>query len=76
VVARETRWSGWRYEVESIIFVWQVLVLLGAFIHAEDFKPGGTWFYVAEATAILALLGLYTVMEVRRRRIVVPGEAA
>ena len=68
MMARETRWSGWRYEVESIIFVWQTLVLLGALLHREEFKPDGIWFYIAEALAIMALLGLYVAMERRRRK--------
>jgi len=68
VMARKTHWSSWRYEVESIIFVWQALVLLGAFIHMDDFKPGSAWFFAAEAAAIAALLALHITMERRVRR--------
>jgi len=67
MMARETRWSGWQYEVESIIFVWHGLVLIGAFIHADDFKPGTTWFFVAEAVSIITLLILYFMMQNKRR---------
>lgn len=67
VMARKTHWSSWRYEVESIIFVWQALVLLGAFVHIQDFKPGSAWFFVAEAVAILALLGLHITMQRKMR---------
>ena len=63
VMARKTHWSSWRYEVESIIFVWQALVLVGAFVHVDDFKPGSAWFFVAEAAAILALLALHITMQ-------------
>jgi hypothetical protein len=63
VMSREKRWSGWRYEVESIIFVWHALVLLGSFVHAADFKPGAGWFFAAEGAAILALLALHVTMQ-------------
>jgi hypothetical protein len=68
VMARKSRWSGWRYQVESIIFVWHGLLLLGAFVHRADFKPGTAWFFVAEAASILALLIFYVVMQRRRSR--------
>jgi hypothetical protein len=67
VMAGESRWSAWRIEVESIIFVWHALVLVGAVWHWEDFKPGAIWFPVAEGAAIVALLALYLIMERRRR---------
>jgi hypothetical protein len=62
-LARESRWSAWRYEVESIIFVWHALVLLGALMHVEDFKPGTAWFFIGEVTGIIALLALYVFMQ-------------
>lgn len=65
--ALKERWSSWRYEVESIIFVWHALVLIAAFVHRDDFKPGGAWFFVAEVVAIVALLALYVVMERKKR---------
>lgn len=67
VMAREARWSAWRYQVESIIFVWHALVLLGAFIYQADFKPTGLWFVSIEAAAILAFSTLYLVMESKKR---------
>lgn len=67
VTARKKWWSSWRYEVESIIFVWHALVLVAAFLHLDDFKPGAAWFFVAEIAAILALLGLYLWVERQRR---------
>ncbi len=63
VMAGKTHWSSWRYEVESIIFVWQALVLVGAVVHRSDFKPGSAWFFVAEIAAILAMLVLYISMQ-------------
>lgn len=63
MMARESRWSGWRYEVESIIFVWHALVLIGALVHRSDFKPGSTWFFFAEFGAILVLLIFYIWMQ-------------
>ena len=65
--ARKEWWSSWRYEVESIVFVWHALVLIAAFVHRADFKPGTAWFFVAEAAAIVGLLALYLVMERRKR---------
>ncbi len=65
VMAREPRWSAWRYEIESIIFVWHTLVLLGAFVHTADFKPDSAWFFVAEAVAILTLLLFYVIMQLK-----------
>jgi len=70
VMAGKTYWSSWRYEVESIIFVWQALVLVGAFVHRAYFKPGTAWFFVAEVAAILAMLALYISMQRKMR----PGE--
>jgi hypothetical protein len=67
VLATKTYWSSWRYQVESIIFVWQALVLLGAFIHIEEFKPGSAWFFAAEIAVILALLALHIMMQRRMR---------
>ena len=66
--ARERRWSAWRYEVESIVFVWQALVLVAAFVHRAEFKPNGAWFFVAEVAALASLGALYVVMERRRAR--------
>ncbi|MFT5194072.1 MAG: hypothetical protein ACI9EW_002648 [Cellvibrionaceae bacterium] len=66
MMAQEPRWSGWKYEIESIIFVWHALVLIGAFIYADDFKPNTAWFFIAEAGAILGLLGFYLMMQRRR----------
>ena len=67
VMARKTHWSSWRYQVESIIFVWQALVLVGAIVHADDFKPGTAWFFVVEAAAIVVFLALYITMQSRMR---------
>jgi len=66
VTAQKKRWSSWRYEVESIIFVWHALVLIAAFVHRSDFKPGGAWFFIAEVAAIIALLAFYISMERRK----------
>jgi hypothetical protein len=67
IMASKKHWSSWRYEVESIIFVWQALVLVGAFVHRADFKPGTAWFFVAEIAAILTMLGLYISMQRKMR---------
>ena len=66
VTARKKWWSSWRYEVESIIFVWHALVLVAAFVHRSDFKPGTAWFFAAEVAAIVALLVLYLWVERQR----------
>lgn len=68
MMAGEPRWSGWQYEVESIIFVWHALVLVGAFVHSADFKPGADWFFVAETAAILGLVAFYLMMQSKRRQ--------
>ena len=73
VLSRKTHWSSWRYQVESIIFVWQALVLLGAFIHLSDFKPGSAWFFIAEIAVILALLALHIAMQ---RQVRLAGQQA
>ena len=65
--AREPRWSAWRYEVESIVFVWHALVLVAALVHRAEFKPHGAWFFVAEVAALVGLAGLYVAMERKRR---------
>jgi len=67
MMAREARWDGWRYQVESIIFVWHALVFMGALVHRADFKPAGLWFVSIEAVAILALSSLYVTLERKRR---------
>ncbi|MCB0006735.1 MAG: hypothetical protein KDE04_09780 [Anaerolineales bacterium] len=65
---REPRWSGWRYEVESIIFVWHLLMLVGAIWRRADFKPGGGWFIGAEAAVVLLLAVVYFYMTRQQQR--------
>ena len=67
VIARETRWSGWRVGLQAIA-IWQVLVLLGALLNQADF-PGGlaNWYLLSVVVVLLGMAVLYGLMERERR---------
>jgi hypothetical protein len=67
IISRDSRWSAWRVGLESI-GIWQILVLVAAFINRSDF-PGGllNWYLIAVAAVVAGMAILYVVMESRRR---------
>lgn len=69
VLARERRWSACRVALQSFM-LWHGLVLLGAFVHAEDFGPRGAanGYVLATVVGLAAMATLYLSMEARRRR--------
>ena len=67
IISRDSRWSAWRVGLESI-GIWQILVLVAAFINRSDF-PGGllNWYVIAVAAVVAGMAILYVMMESRRR---------
>ncbi|MFP3855243.1 MAG: hypothetical protein ACLFWD_13220 [Anaerolineales bacterium] len=63
VIGGEVRWSGWKVGLESI-GLWQVLVLIAAFLRAEDFQNGViNWYTLSVAVVVAGMIALYLVME-------------
>ncbi len=68
VIAREHRWSAWRFGLESIA-IWHLLVLLAAVLNPSDFV-GGTllnWYIISVVAVVAGMIILYIWMERRRR---------
>ena len=67
IISQDIRWSAWRVGLESI-GIWQILVLIAAFINPSDF-PGGllNWYLIAVAVVVMGMVILYVMMESRRR---------
>jgi hypothetical protein len=68
VIGRESRWSSWRYGLESIA-IWHILVLVAAVLNAADFIGGSlaNWYVVSVFLVVGAMISLYVWMEIRRR---------
>jgi hypothetical protein len=66
VIGRETRWSSWRVGLQSI-GLWHVLVVIGAFMHQEDFPQGLlNWYLISVVIVLMGMAVLYTQMEYGR----------
>jgi hypothetical protein len=67
VISQDDRWSAWRVGLESI-GIWQILVLVAAFINHSDFPDGLlNWYLIAVAIVVAGMAILYVTMESRRR---------
>ncbi len=67
-VAAEQRWSSWYIALETI-GIWEILILIGGFIHAQDLKTGWlNWLFVFILLQLISLIILYFNMETRRRK--------
>ena len=64
VLFRESRWSAWRYNIQSIT-LWQVLMVIGSIIHRQDFINGSlvNGYFIAIIFMLLVLTFLYAWME-------------
>jgi hypothetical protein len=69
VLAAETRWSGWRYGLQSIA-LWQTLVVIGSLLHRPDYGAAGlmNWYFGMAVLTALGILVLYGWMESKRIR--------
>jgi hypothetical protein len=69
MLARETRWSSWRYGLQSIA-LWQGLVVIGSLLHQQDYGAAGlvNWYFGMTVLAIIGILILYGWMESKRIR--------
>lgn len=66
VISRDSRWSVWRIGIGAI-FLWHLLVVVGAFRNVEDFGEVGLFnWYIAVVWLALAGMGsLFVLMESR-----------
>lgn len=68
LIARETRWSGWRLSIQSI-FLWDIFVLLAVFLYREDLTNSTAPLFLGLVVlSIVVLLGLLIFMERLRHR--------
>lgn len=67
-LGRERRWSGWHIPFQSIL-LWQTLILVAAVLRRDAFGPAGplNWFVLLTAAGIALSIGLYVIIERRRR---------
>ncbi|HUF37523.1 MAG TPA: hypothetical protein VMN57_03280 [Anaerolineales bacterium] len=63
-IGRERRWSAWKIGLASI-FVWHLLVAVGAFWNVADFGENGlaNWFLILVWVALMGMAGLYLWLE-------------
>jgi len=68
MMGRESRWSGWRVPLQSIL-LWQALVVVAAFLPGDRFDPPGplNWFTLYTFAGFVAAAGFYLWMERRDR---------
>jgi hypothetical protein len=68
VMSFESRWSGWKVPLVSIL-IWHFLVILGAIRNQADFKNGiGNWYMIAVMFLVGGILIFYSLAELRRLR--------
>ena len=66
-LSTELRWSSWRIVLETI-GIWEILTLIGGFIHAQDLKAGWlNWLFVLILLQLISMVILYFNMELHRR---------
>ena len=68
VISGESRWSGWKVGLQSI-GLWQLLVLVAAFIRVDDYKHAAiNWYTISVALVLIGMAGLYIYMETNQER--------
>ncbi len=68
-LAAEKRWSAWQLALQ-VIAMWEILILIAGFLHLEDLKTGWfNWLFISIFVQLIALIGLYFSMEIRRRNL-------
>lgn len=66
VISRDIRWSAWKIGLQSI-GVWQLLVVIAAFIRFTDFPVGlGNWYLASVILVLVGMVALYFAMERKR----------
>ncbi len=67
-ISWDKRWSSWKVGVESIA-LWHSLFLVRAASFRHDFADGNlvNWYTLSAVGILIVMVGLYTVMESRRR---------
>jgi hypothetical protein len=67
-LSTEQRWSSWTTALETI-GIWETLILIGGFIHAQDLKTGWlNWLFMFILLQLISMIILYFSMETRRRK--------
>lgn len=69
LIGRETRWSAWKYGVQSI-FVWHLLIAIGGLWNTGDFGDAGyfNWYIILVWIGLAGMAGLYLQMSRRTDR--------
>ncbi len=68
VLSIETRWSGWKVPLESIV-IWHLLVLVSYALNPADFKNGlVNWYSLLVGILLAVAFCLYPWMEIRKRK--------
>jgi hypothetical protein len=67
-MSTETRWSGWKVPVESIV-IWHFLVLVAIVVNPADFKTSLiNWYTILVGIMMISTFILYPMMELRKRK--------
>jgi len=66
VIARDPRWSAWKFLVESII-LWQALFLVTILVNRADFSHLLNWYLLLTTAGVFGTLAIYTGLEMQRR---------
>jgi len=68
-LSTEQRWSSWNLVLETIS-VWEILILIGGFIHLQDLKNGWlNWLFIIFLLQLICMVVLHFNMESRRKAI-------
>ncbi|MFN2234140.1 MAG: hypothetical protein ACK2U1_07915 [Anaerolineales bacterium] len=67
-MSNETRWSGWKVPIESIV-IWHFLVLVAIAMNSADFKTSLiNWYTLLVGVMMIGILIFYPIMEMRKRK--------
>lgn len=67
-LATEQRWSAWRVVVETLA-IWEILILIGGFIHIQDLKTGWfNWLFIIILLQLISIIVMYFKMETSRNK--------
>ena len=66
-LSTEKRWSSWYIALETI-GIWEILILVGGFIHTQDLKTGWfNWLFVLILLQLISMVILYFNLETHRK---------
>lgn len=67
-LSSEQRWSSWTIVLETV-GIWEILILIGGLIHAQDLKAGWlNWLFVLILLQLISMIILCFNMETHRRK--------